>query len=132
MKIKITEKNNQALIEALQAANKGCSTRKVEWYEIHAWAEYCESRLEKYSIPKKCRAGSQYKWREAINCNSYGNSATATAVTIVRGSTNWYLVDCARESTGVGRGHASEWFWPSEAAVEYLQSKAREILSKLH
>ena len=132
MKIKITEKNENALIEALNAANKGCSTRKVDLLDLYYYVKNCEAQLERHAIPKKYRAGSQYKWCEAINCNSYGNSATATAVTLARSSSDWYLVDCTRESTGVGRGHASEWFWPSEAAVEYLASRARVILSKLH
>jgi hypothetical protein len=128
MKIKIDNKNREKLTKIIDAANGKAKTRLVSVDDLFYFADNCEKHLEKNSVPLSARSGCQYVWHEGVGCNSYGYSATATRVQIVRGTKDWFLVEADRSQTSTSRGCRSDWFIPTAQAVESVMASIERRL----
>jgi len=131
MKIKITEKNNEKLESVLAKANGQCRERLVDKFDLYKFVNRVERHLNRLGIPKKYWVGTQASYCECIKSKSYKYRATATKVTITRGSSAWFLVLARRENTGVGKAFKSETMKAGSLALTWYQNNVERIVNAI-
>ena len=98
MKIKIVESNRTAINIMLGEINGKSLAHTAHASHIFELAELMEMRLEKFSIPKKDRAGAKASGMSGGNVpNAYKYSRIVNIYTIERKSSDWFLIDTQRD-----------------------------------
>lgn len=118
MKIRIDKTNKDAIAEALAKANGRATARTLDSQDVLDLAEALDKHMEKYHIPRSSAKGSRYLYSESVGCNSYDYRADATIVEFTHGSKCWFLTDARRGQTNTSRGSRSDWFYPSDGALD--------------
>ena len=100
MKIKITTENAAKINEALDAVNGKATAFTIHFYDdVMKYAEQIEKMLEKSHLPKAERGGVIAVIRPAgPSANAYKYAAKSTAITIERGSKDWFLTKVSEAS----------------------------------
>ena len=98
MKIKVVESNRTAINIMLGEINGKSLAHTAHASHIFELAELMEMRLEKFSIPKKDRAGAKASGMSGGNVpNAYKYSRIVNIYTIERKSSDWFLIDTQRD-----------------------------------
>ena len=97
MKIKIEQKNADAIESALAAVNGKAESFAITSFRVVLhYAEKAETQLEHSRLPKAERTGVKVNITpEGPAAKSYGYRVKSTEVSIERGSTGWFLVNVA-------------------------------------
>lgn len=110
MKIKITEKNLDAVQAALDAANGRARAHTFDALELLRLAQGAEQDMERLGIPSRLRSGAK---TEALSgsrlAKAYTGRVIRTTAIITRGSRDWFLA----------YAQASEW-WPDMLPYRHL------------
>ena len=120
MKIKIVEKNRQAIKILLAEINGKSSAHTADDSNIFELAESMENRLEKLNIPKKDRADASAWGMSGKNVPSaYKYSRIITVYQIERGSKDWFLILAKRDENygNAAKPHLSLTFAQRDIAV---------------
>ena len=98
MKIKICEANAAKINAALKAVNGKAAAHTIDDYRyVEGAAQSAEQMLD--TIAKKDRVGVRVGFTPAgPSANSYKYQAISTRIRMVRGSSDWFLVDVERDS----------------------------------
>ena len=100
MKIKIVEANRRAINVLLGEINGKSVSHTANDKHVFELAELMEMRLEKFSIPKKARAGAKASGMSGGNVpNAYKYSRVVNTYTIERGASDWFLVAANKTET---------------------------------
>ena len=95
--VKIDEKNQNEIAGLLEEVEGKSWVNCSSMNDLLALARRAENRLSNLEIPKKERSGAEfYNSPGGPSAFSYGGSQGATAVRIVRKSSEWYLMEVAR------------------------------------
>lgn len=99
--IRITAKNNTAIVAALLAANGRAEEHCVTgMYQVQAHVNVAEAKLTALAVPKREWAGASFTVTSGQPVsNAYGKKSStrrATRLTVERRSTGWFLtnVEC--------------------------------------
>lgn len=97
--IKIVESNITGVIAEIIRVEKRATVNCLSAKKVIACAELAESRLEHLGLPKGLRVGAKFTYCPAGPwAKSYKFAQPATALTIVRRSSAWYVEEIWRTS----------------------------------
>lgn len=118
--MKINIAHTGKIESALGRVQRGASARLQAVVDVRGLALGAELRLESLGIPKTIRAGALCSAYEAGLPGSYAHGASTTRVELVRGSTDWFVINISR----IG-------IWPNEASKRSLRlhSEQRDYLA---
>ena len=139
MKIKISNTNEAALDEAINAANGRATAHTLNRSTLLQWVAAAEARLAELGIPKCARRGAVARRMSGGSVPSaYKYPRTRTTATVERGASAWYLTEIAASETFDKRGgdliltlHAAQTerhiAFLSAGGVILTQPKASEV-----
>ena len=139
MKIKISNTNEAALDEAINAANGRATAHTLNRSTLLQWVAAAEQRLAELGIPKCARRGAVARRMSGGSVPSaYKYPRTRTTATVERGGSAWYLTDIYSSETFDRRGgdliltlHAAQTerhiAFLSAGGVILTQPKASEV-----
>ena len=100
MRIKISNKNEAALNEAINAANGRATAHTLNRSTLLQWVASAEQRLAELGIPKCARRGAVARRMSGGSVPSaYKYPRTRTTATVERGGSAWYLTEIAASET---------------------------------
>ena len=139
MRIKISNTNEAALDEAINAANGRATAHTLNRSTLLQWVAAAEQRLAELGIPKCARRGAVARRMSGGSVPSaYKYPRTRTTATVERGGSAWYLTDIYASETFDRRGgdliltlHAAQTerhiAFLSAGGVILTQPKASEV-----
>lgn len=95
MKIKIDPSFEEDIERALRRVNGAAEAHTyTEYHEIARIADWAEDELESLGLPKNMRSGAAAWSRSGAKLpNSYKHQRIVTYVRLMRGVSDWYMVD---------------------------------------
>lgn len=100
--MKINVKAESKIQTALDTAQQNCTANMATCKYVSSLAWEAERALDELELPKKYRAGVQYKHTEAGPANAYKYKMPTTTITLERGSAGWFLVGVSRNEVYPG------------------------------
>jgi hypothetical protein len=94
MKINMT--NQEKVVAAVDAAQIGCRSRRLDWSDLTSAVAAADKRLESLGIPQKYRVGCTVHLLPEAVPNSYKYTAYGTSATLTRFTTGWFLANVGR------------------------------------
>jgi hypothetical protein len=124
-KMKINIKNKEKIEAILDEVQKNKSARTLGYLWVVELAEKAEKHLDDYDVPKKIRKNCVLDYFEHVNCNAYKYSYESTSISLQRGSSDWFLTICYRNSTWPNSTSKPDTtFFATEEVENFIKNKA--------
>lgn len=132
MKIKVDFSNEKDIERALRRVSGAAEAHTYTSYnEVARIADWAEDELYGLGLPKNMRAGAGVWARSGDKLpNSYKHQRIVTNVRLLRGRSDWYLVDCYAGSTYNDAGRTTLYLTKEQDERAISKLKKRYIVKE--